>query len=609
MCRRGLRNIGSLREGSFGQMRRKSPAPVRPALQRKRKKQGSGHSASLKVLLVLTDPGRHKEWSQPLESAGWKVERYPLRKIQAECIRLSAPQNKSRQSAEDPHLHSLYRMEKWKLVLRDILDAVLHMAPALESAAILTAEPENLGFRRSALRGKPGECIPAFVCGNEAPLLQLVLEKGKAIYLPEGACAPGAVRTQRTRHAQLFVPLQVHEVSAVMCFQHGGDHPLMDGEYAAARMAVRRLGAYLESAELHSRLNASELRYRSILSAAPFLIALLDSKCTVREINPQLVKELTRQGISPRKAIGTNVLESRVLPEDLRQLLTASLRSGEGFTREEINLSLPRGGEVLRLHIVPLRSEFSAGELLVIAEIITHYHQLMDEAERNERLAAIGRVAASLAHEVNNPLQALRSHLELIRSYPLSDEEREQSFGILEREVERLDETTRRVLGFARPTPDILQPVSIVGVLDQTLALSRNYLQHQQVTIQTDFAEGLAPVQAAAGQLIQVFLNIILNAAHAMNGCGTLGVRANAVGETVEITFSNDGPPIPSDHLPHIFEPFYTTHPEGTGLGLSISHAILQRHKGTIRAENQPRRQGVTFTITLPFAEEGTQIE
>jgi signal transduction histidine kinase len=346
----------------------------------------------------------------------------------------------------------------------------------------------------------------------------------------------------------------------------------------------------------------SETRYRSIVSAAPFLIALVSARGEVLELNPQLLRELRRQGLRVGRIEGINVLSDGVLPAEMRALLAECLKTGQAVSREKVTLNLPHGPEVLRVHAVPLRGAgYTSTELLLIGENITRYQLLLDDAERTERLAAIGRVAASLAHEINNPLQALRSHLELIRSYPLSEEEREQSFHILEREVERLDETTRRMLGFARPTSEVLQPVSIRGVLEQSLALSRNYLRHQQVEILTEIPDPLPPVMAAAGQLIQVFLNIILNAAHAMQGKGRLEVRVRALGDRAEIALTNDGPPIPTEDLSHIFEPFFTTRSEGTGLGLSISHAILRRHRGTIRAANLPQRRGVVFTITLPF--------
>jgi signal transduction histidine kinase len=505
-----------------------------------------------------------------------------------------------------PFLSGLVAGDEWR-EMRTLLRAGICLAPELEAAAVLSTEPERMGFRRLAVAGSRGRSIPEFLRWRDYPILRLTIEKKIAVYLPDGTILSAESGKGNWKEGCLCVPIPWADPTGVLLLLPARGAKLPASTFVSARMVAQALEAMFRNSALQNRVTASELRYRSILSAAPFLIVLLSSDGTVLEINPQLAHELKRQGISPRRAVGANVLQSRALPAELRTLLETSVRSGQGFTREEVALTLPRGAEMIRLHIVPLWSGNTAGELLVIAEIITHYHQLMDEAERNERLAAIGRVAASLAHEVNNPLQALRSHLELIRSYPLNDEEREQSFGILEREVERLDEITRRVLGFARPTPDILQAVSILGVLDQALALSRNYLQHQEVTIRTDFPEGLPPVLAAAGQLIQVFLNIILNAVHAMRGCGTLSVRVASLGDAVEIVFTNDGPPIPADQLPHIFEPFYTTHPEGTGLGLSISHAILQRHKGTIRAENLPRRRGVAFTLTLPFALEGTQ--
>jgi signal transduction histidine kinase len=582
----------------------KKAGGIRPS-SRKTRNQGASP-----VMLIIADGIRRRaEWVRPWETAGWKVETSSTQKAQSAWLRHARSEVASPEATQESRPQPLLQMEKWQQALREMLELAMQSAPSLRSTAVLLREPDTAGFRCIAAQGLRGCKSPDFIRDEDSAFLRYLLAKQKAVSIPDGFLPLAVSGKTKLAQRHIFIPVRTGEQVAVLRFDHAGQHMFGASECIALRQTVKGFEAYLEKADLQARLMSSELRYRSILSTAPFLIALLDAKGIVREINPQLVQELKRQGISPKHAIGTNVITNEALPEDLRGLLGASLKSSEGFSREEINVSLPRGPEVMRLHVVPLRNGYSTGELLVIAEIITHYHQLMDEAERTERLAAIGRVAASLAHEVNNPLQALRSHLELIRSYPLSDEEREQSFGILEREVERLDETTRRVLGFARPAPDILQPASIAGMLEQTLALSRNYLQHQKINIHTDFEAGLAPVQAAPGQLIQVFLNIVLNAAHAMQGCGTLDVRTRAQGEMVEVVFSNDGPPIPADHLPHIFEPFYTTHPEGTGLGLSISHAILQRHHGTIRAENLPRRRGVAFTITLPFAEEGTHIE
>ena len=452
--------------------------------------------------------------------------------------------------------------------------------------------------------GTQSRRLPDRLLWSRYPLLRIAREKQSAVYASDPSILPQIYPLSGGECGGfLAVPLPARDPLGVLFLVQNRTGALDAMGCGILISLAQALESLLQNSILQNQLAISEARYRSILTAAPFLIGLLDSSGTILEVNPKTIRELRRQGIPVRKVIGVNLLKHPATPEEIRGLIVESMQKTEGVSREKISLSLPRGTEVFRVHAFPMRGRSGIEpELLVIGEMITHYQQVMDEAERTERLAAIGRVAASLAHEINNPLQALRSHLELIRSYPLSDEEREQSFGILEREVDRLDETTRRVLGFARPAPDVLQPVSLTGILEQTLALSQNYLRNQRVEIVTDFPPSLPPVQAAAGQLIQVFLNIILNGVHAMQGKGRLEIRIRSRGDRAEISFTNDGPPIPSETLPRIFDPFFTTRAEGTGLGLSISHAILQRHHGAIQVANLPRRKGVVFTIDLPFA-------
>jgi PAS domain S-box-containing protein len=486
----------------------------------------------------------------------------------------------------------------------DILRSCVVLTPGIQLAGLALYDSPRAACIKFQCLGSRAKRVPDRLLWSRFPLLRIAQKKRSAVYtagptllakfcpLPGNDCG-GCVA----------IPLPARDPLGVLFLVHSRTAPLDSSGFQSLRSLARAMETVLEISLLQGRLAVSETRYRSLLSAAPFLIVLLDSDGTVLEVNPKAIRELRRQGISVRKVIGMNLLKFAGTPEEIRSLLMESLRTTQAVNREKISISLPRGTEVFRVHAFSLRGRSgSAPELLVIGEMITNYQQVMDEAERTERLAAIGRVAASLAHEINNPLQALRSHLELIRSYPLSDEEREQSFGILEREVERLDETTRRVLGFARPAPDILQPSSLTGILEQALALSRNYLRNQRVEILTDFPPDLPPVQAAAGQLIQVFLNIILNAVHAMEGKGHLEIRIRPRRDRAEISFTNDGPPIPPEYLPRIFDPFFTTRAEGTGLGLSISHAILQRHHGAIQVANLPHRKGVKFTIELPFA-------
>jgi PAS domain S-box-containing protein len=563
------------------------------------------------VLLIASGKGHAPRMQSVLEDAGFRVETVKPKMLSMkgetpQGLRSALPKKllldgQNLQAVPPAQLHHdlLGRPETVSAILKVCTD----LSPGIKLAGLALYDPVRSACIRHLCLGPLARRIPEKMPWKRYPLLRLAYEKRRAVYVSDSAAPIPPALDGRRCGGCLAIPLPARDPVGVLFLTHDRAEPLDAPDYGILLSLARAMETALENSILYSRLAVSEARYRSILFAAPFLIALLDSDGKVLEINPKAVRELKRQGISADKVIGLNFLKYPGAPEEFRRLISEALETGEAVSREKIRISLPRGAEVFRVHAFPMRGRSpSSKELLVIGEMITHYQQFMDEAERTERLAAIGRVAASLAHEINNPLQSLRSHLELIRSYPLSEEEREQSFRILEGEVERLDETTRRVLGFARPAPDILQPVSITGVLEQALALSKNYLRNQRVEIQTTFPEDLPPVLAAAGQLIQVFLNIILNAAHAMKGEGHLLIRVRSRGDRAEISFANDGPPIPSEHLARIFDPFFTTRPEGTGLGLSISHAILQRHHGTIRAANLPRRRGVEFVITLPFA-------
>lgn len=545
------------------------------------------------MLLISAGKNNPAELMRVLCEAGYQVESIRAKSVPRRNTRRPGGARKPGLESHEPSILRRNLTEQPES-LRTTLKACLDLVPEIQTACLAFFDPAHNLCRKYLCLGKRARAVPVSLSWEQFPILRLAFERKKTVYLPDATLLPHpAFWGGRSCGSCLAIPLQRPDPTAVLLLSHDRDTPLDAHQHTTLLLLARAMETILDNAVLRGELSVSETRYRSILSAAPFLIALLDQAGAVKEINPKALRELRRQGFSARKAIGLNLAQTASIPEEVRRLVQECLQKGEAVTREQIAIPLPRGPEVFRIHALPLHGRSSPdGEVLVIAEMITRYQQLTDDAERTERLAAIGRVAASLAHEINNPLQALRSHLELIRSYPLSEEERE---------VERLDETTRRVLGFARPAPDILQPVPITGVLEQALALSQNYLHNQHVEILTDLPLTLPPVLAAPGQLIQVFLNIILNAAHAMQGNGRLELRARSLGDRVEILFSNNGPPIPSEYLARIFDPFFTTRAEGTGLGLSISHAILQRHHGTIRAANLPHRKGVIFTITLPF--------
>jgi len=237
-------------------------------------------------------------------------------------------------------------------------------------------------------------------------------------------------------------------------------------------------------------------------------------------------------------------------------------------------------------------------ELADFAEELEHSQAQLVQAEK---MAAIGRLAASIAHEINNPLQAIHNSLHLSLHQSLGDDRRSQYLSMAQAEVQRLIEIVQRMLDFYRPSRGGVVPTDIDHVVENVLALAHERLQHGNVRVHTHLIPGLPCVPVVPDQITQVLLNIVINAIEAMPSGGDLWLetRLSEDGEWVSVSFRDAGPGLSPEHTAHLFEPFYTTKPDGTGLGLAISYGIIERHGGTIEVSSQPGR-GATFVVALP---------
>lgn len=233
---------------------------------------------------------------------------------------------------------------------------------------------------------------------------------------------------------------------------------------------------------------------------------------------------------------------------------------------------------------------------------VTDTRRMEQEMIHAERLAAMGQVMATLAHEVKNPLQSLHANLELLSDFPLERDEREETVRICQEEVGRLIDITQNVLSLSRTGPEDYQPVAIARAWRRTGELLERQIGEAGISLDVDLPVDLPYVRGSLEQLMQVMLNLTLNAIESMPAGGHLDVTARHSEENVVITFVNDGPPIPTEHLPLLYEPFFTTKPAGTGLGLFICNTILQQHGGGLSTSNLPGGVGVRHTVTLPIA-------
>ncbi len=224
---------------------------------------------------------------------------------------------------------------------------------------------------------------------------------------------------------------------------------------------------------------------------------------------------------------------------------------------------------------------------------------------QSEKMASLGKLAAGVAHQLNNPLGSIILYTKLIlEEYELENDLRDDLQRIL-KDAQRCGTTVRELLAFARQNKQQIQPVNINQVIEQTLSLVVNQALFQNIAIRKHLEPFLPVIKADGQQLSHVCMNLFINAAQAIDGPGTIEITTSisATKDRIVIKVKDDGPGIPEDVLKHIFEPFFTTKEEGkgTGLGLSVVFNIIENHGGNICAKSRPGK-GTTFIIELPIA-------
>ena len=227
-----------------------------------------------------------------------------------------------------------------------------------------------------------------------------------------------------------------------------------------------------------------------------------------------------------------------------------------------------------------------------------------EKLTRAEHLAEIGQLAASLAHEIKNPLAGISGAIQIIRDAMASDDPHQPIVTEILGQISRLDATVKDLLQYARPNPPRAAPVALDEVVTRVLTLLREEPALQGVAIEYDEARTNTTVNADDRQIEQLLINLILNAAHASDKGGVihLGIAGNT--SRVRLMVKDEGRGMPSEVRDRAFEPFFTTKAKGTGLGLSICRRITEVHGGDIGLESEVGK-GTTVTVTLPRTDEG----
>ena len=251
-------------------------------------------------------------------------------------------------------------------------------------------------------------------------------------------------------------------------------------------------------------------------------------------------------------------------------------------------------------------SEGKVSAVIISVRDITVERKLEQQVVQSERLAAMGAMIGGVAHELNNPLTSIMGVSELLQDTETNETSRKQ-LAMLQQQARRAAEIVQNLTYFSRPPAPGKSRINLAEVLERTLNLHAYSLRKNNITVDFLKETGMPYALGDPHQLMQVFLNLILNAEHAIREArekGTLRIRLGRGEGTVWVSFHDDGPGIPKEILPSIFDPFYTTKRpgRGTGLGLSICKSVLKEHNGTVEAANAPDG-GAVFTVTLPMAD------
>jgi two-component system NtrC family sensor kinase len=268
-------------------------------------------------------------------------------------------------------------------------------------------------------------------------------------------------------------------------------------------------------------------------------------------------------------------------------------------------------------HAIPSRSEDEIGQLAKSFNTMTHrLKETQYQLLQSEKLASIGKLSATIAHEINNPLNGILTYTKLIErklvdgTFKKEEIPKFRSYlAIMERETERCSTIVRNLLDFARQRePSLKSDVDINEVLEEALSLLANQIALQEITVDKRYGQ-LPPLMADSTQLRQVFLNIILNSCEAMNNGGILTITttfSDKRKKVVRVEITDNGLGIDDKDLSKIFDPFFTSKEQGTGLGLSVVYGIISSHHGTIQVRSK-MGEGTTIVIKLPVEAMATE--
>lgn len=368
------------------------------------------------------------------------------------------------------------------------------------------------------------------------------------------------------------------------------------GDFNAMTARLRQMMAELE----HSREYLS-----NIINSVEEEIFVVDHDSRLREVNAAF---LARVGLTREQALGRFCHELTLHAEEkcpaecpVKEVL-ATGRSFVTVHRHQVQGKLRQ----FQISAAPLRRpDGEIAEVVVVTWDITPRAELEAQVRHSEKLATVGQLATSFAHELKNPIAGINAAMQILEEDFPADTQRREIFNEIRHQISRMNKAVDDLLRYARPAVPRLSPTRIQREIERTILLLNPQARKQQVEIVPRVPEDLPELMVDPELIQQVLMNIGINALQAMPHGGRMEISAqaeqNEQGHGISIRIQDTGKGIPPAQRPHIFEPFFTTKHTGTGLGLSICSKIMEQHHGTIQVESEEGK-GTTFILFLPYS-------
>ena len=339
---------------------------------------------------------------------------------------------------------------------------------------------------------------------------------------------------------------------------------------------------------------ADSIVARSILEKRPFIIpdAIRDPR-----VNPILKEKFNQQSlvviplVVRDKAMGAIAAdhtepEKAVTREALDSMMTFAQQAGLAIQNASMYQELKTFSEQMEQKIQKTSADLRKTEAQLI---------------RSEKLAALGQLAAGIAHEIRNPLTSINILIHSLTENLPPETAHREDLRVIGEEIQRINEIVEQFLRFARPAPPLFEETEVTTVFDNVLQLIKPQVERQRVTVKRDF-DAVPSITLDREQMKQVVLNLLINALQAMPDGGQIDLSAKVLEDSrwIKLSVQDSGIGIPPDDLKKLFDPFFTTKEGGIGLGLSIAHRIIDLHHGRIEVESRPGK-GTTFQLWLPL--------